>query len=194
MKPLTPPKPQTPLPKPETPPPKPETPPPQPETPPPKPETPPPKPETPPPKPKTPPPKPVTPPPPKPKTPPPKPPSPERAVKRTAVTEEEDVNTKKAEEPGRRKRDDWVPKRNNIKIHNGLDYNFKHDKMKYDYKKKDSNIDKLKHHDFEWSDDYKKRAAQSVFSRLAGKKGGGAAKKEDDSPATQKTAQKGVKK
>lgn len=149
--------------------------------------TPPPKAETPPPKAETPPPKPETPPPPTVAPPtkhdtPPVSPIPEPKARAEASVSEADARTKaQPKEPEeRRPRDDWVPKRNTIKIHNSLDYNFKHDKSRYDYKQTDANVKKMKHHDFEWSEDYKKRSNQSVFDRLLGggaKKGAEPAKK-----------------
>ena len=141
-----------------------------------------PKPKTPPPpapKPKTPPPpKPKTPPPPKPETPPPpkheaplpKPqtPEPEPVAKpKTPEPEPEPAAMPQPKEAERRKRDDWVPKRNKVKIHNSLDYNFKHNKMEFDYKKKEGNFQKVTNHDFKWSEEYKARQGKSVFDRWA---------------------------
>ena len=71
----------------------------------------------------------------------------------------------------------------------GLNYDFKHKGMEFDYKKKDGNFQKVKNHEFEWSDDFKARQKQSVFDRL-----GGGGKKKTEPEKTQTVGQKGAKK
>lgn len=55
----------------------------------------------------------------------------------------------------------------------GLGWNLKWEKPKYGYKRGGGNWQKLKDHEFEWSDDFKKRQTLKVWERLGGENGPG---------------------